>query len=114
MANITQKVKGAMKGAKKGTKKKRIVTQCDIVSRLMQVKGLSSKQLSEKCGISVNHIAKLKGRTHNYSFGMRASTVYAISQALETPPSLLYKAPFIVEEDISVCDMKNLLAEQRS
>ena len=109
MQNITQKVKGAIKGTKK-----RIVTQCDIVSRLMQVKGLSTKELSEKCGISINHISKLKSRRHTFSYGMRASTVYAMSEALGTPPSLLYKAPFIVEEDISVCDMKNLLAEQRS
>ena len=70
----------------------------DIVKRIMVVRGITTRELSRKSGLSRNFISTLLRNQIN-GFNLRLSTTRNLSTALDVPPGLLYKAPYVIEEE---------------
>lgn len=75
----------------------RTITIGDIIDRIMSMREISNADLAKKAGVSKNTIGVLRRDKASYSYGIRLSTIRAIAEALDVPPRLLYKAPYIVE-----------------
>jgi len=71
----------------------------DIAKRLMEVKGLTTAELSQKSGLSKNYINNLKKRKWIPIERQRLSTVKMLATNLDVPPQLFIKAPYITEKE---------------
>ena len=70
----------------------------DILKRLLEVKGITTSELSKKSGMSRAHINNFK--TGKYSNSkMRLSTITILAKILDVPPQLFTKAPYIIEKE---------------
>lgn len=70
----------------------------DIFKRLLEVKGITTSELSKKSGMSRNYINNLKkGKYSNTE--MRLSTVKLLATILDVPPQLFIKAPYKTEKE---------------
>lgn len=70
----------------------------DIFKRLLEVKGITTLELSKKSGMSRNYINNLKKGKYSDS-EMRLSTIKILSKILDVPPQLFIKAPYKTEKE---------------
>lgn len=71
----------------------------DIIKRLLEVKGITTSELSQKSGMSINYINSINKKKWMPIIGQRLSTVKILSKILDVPPQLFIKAPYIIEKE---------------
>lgn len=71
----------------------------DIIKRLLEVKGITTSELSLKSGMSKNYINNIKKKKWIPIVGQRLSTVKILATILDVPPQLFIKAPYITEKE---------------
>ena len=70
----------------------------DIFKRLLEVKEITTSELSKKSGMSRNYINNLKRGKYSDS-KMRLSTAKLLATILDVPPQLFIKAPYKTETE---------------
>jgi len=71
----------------------------DIIKRLLEVKGITTAELSQKSGMSKNYINNINKKKWTPIVGQRLSTVKLLATILDVPPQLFIKAPYIAEKE---------------
>lgn len=75
----------------------KVVHAADIFNRLLEVKGISTTELCKRSGISRNTISNIRNNRLTDRSHLQIATARALTEELNVPIDLFYKAPYFIE-----------------